>query len=412
MLKIYLKKWIFLLFPIIFSLLLGLKTGAKFFFLIFWFLVSGVAASLIWVSIEYFATQIHLIRKIPEKVIKGDTLEVEAIVQNKGVLPVFNIVVEDDLSCAVHLQDKKQKFLVEYLAAKAKLELRYKCLCPQRGFYEIGPFTVYFFDPLGLVYLRKKYYLYSGLYVYPKVFNIKKFPKLTKGVMPWFGIDSSRSAGDDDEFFGIREYRSGDAFKKIHWFSSARQHKLIVRQFQRQNFYRATILFNLNKDLDFGRLPDTVSEYIITIAASVTKYLVEQGVSVELIAQAGEFVHIQPNKGQQHLDSIFKFLTLAKAESKVGLGEIFEDFSHHIPDDSNLIVIMLDKDWDNLATMVPLEKRNISLIPLIIVSSTFIYSVDKQAVVKDVEHKLSEAYNIYPIMISRGDNLEEIFLKV
>ncbi len=234
---------------------------------------------------------------------------------------------------------------------------------------------------------------------------------MIKGTAPWFGIETSRVSGDEDEFYGIREYKEGDPIKKIHWLSTARKNKLIVKQFQRQIFFRATIMFSLEKDKNFGEGKERVAEYMIKIAASVARYLMEMKVSLEIIAHTGEIIHIPFNKGPEHLENIFKFLAIAQAESRINLGEIFEEFSRHIPNDSNLIVIMLDRDWEYLPEILPLGKRNISIVPLILVSSTFLYLFEKQEVIKDIGIKLSQRFNFTPILFSCGDNLEEAFLK-
>jgi uncharacterized protein (DUF58 family) len=410
MLKEHLKKWVFLLVIMLSALIIGLKVYAGFYHLFFWFLVSIVVMNLVWIAIQYFSTRLHLVRTIINRVQEDETLEVETLIRNDGLLPAFNLVLEDNLSCAKG-QEKKKSLLIEYLGAGPFLKKRYNCACPVRGRYKIGPLAVYFFDPLGLFFLKRRYQVYSELYVYPRTFSIKKFPDLIKGVPPWFGLETSRVSGDEDEFFGIREYKEGDPIKKIHWISTARKNQLIVKQFQRQTFFRATIVFNLEKDKNFGEGKERIAEYIIKIAASVAKYLIEKDISLELIANTGEMVHIPFNRGPEHLGDIFKFLALAQAESRVSLGEIFEEYSRGIPNDTTLIVIMPDTDWRYLPMMLPLEKRNISLVPLILISSTFLYPFQKQEVLKYTKIKLSKLFNFTPILFSRGDNLEEIFLK-
>ncbi len=410
MLKTCLKKLVFLLFVMAFSLFMGLKNALGFFLFIFYLLSSVMAISMIWTILEYFLAKLSLSREAIEKVDELDIIEVRMFVRNKGFFPVFNLIIQDNLTCAAEPERFKRARL-DYLLAKSQAAVNYTCSTYKRGRYILGPAVIYFFDPFGIFFIKKTYPVYSEVYVYPRTFKIRDFPEMIKGALPWFGINSSRSFGDEDEFFAIREYKSGDPINRIHWISTARQNKLIIKQLQPQNFFRATIMLNLRKEDNFGSGRESVAEYMIRLAASVAKYLVEKNVSLEIISQANEAVHIPFNKGQAHLEEILKFLASAQAQSKISLGEMFEDASLHIPRDSNLIVIMLDKEWNNLPAMIPLEKRNVSLLPLILVSSTFLYSIENQEVVQDVRMKVSKAYNISPILISRGDNLEEIFLK-
>jgi len=412
MLGLFIKKWVLLFIVIISSLIIGMRVPIGFFHLLFWFLTVTVAINIIWVAIVYFGLKLHLVRKTVSKIREDDSLEIETWVKNDSFLPGFNIVLADNLSCA-DFKQRKKFLLIEHLAAKSFVNLRYSCRCPMRGKYNIGPLVVYFFDPFGIFFLKKTFRIYSELYVYPQTFAIKRFPDLVKGVLPWFGIDTSRVRGDEDEFFGIREYKEGDPIKRIHWVSSARNNTLIVKQFQRQSFFRATIMFNLEKEKNFGEGKEKVAEYIVKIAASICQYLAERAIdiSLQVIVHADRIVHIPFNKGEEHLEDINKFLATAQAESKFSLAEILEGFSGHIPNDSTLIVIMLDKDWQYLQDILQLKARNIFLIPLILISSTFLSSFDKQEVAEDMKIKLSHMFNFRPMLISCHDNLEEAFLK-
>jgi len=410
-LKRFIKKWAFIVLILCFDFFIALKTGVGFFYFIFWFLLSLVFFSFTWIVVEYLTAVIYLERKTPVKVKEDDSLEIKAVIENRGIVPVFNLVLEDFVPCSDAAGRIKRK-LLDFLPPGVSLHLKYKVHCPQRGRYKIGPFTVYYFDPLGLFYLRKKFKQYSEIYVFPKTFNIRRFPSLLKGVSPWFGIETTRVSGEDDEFYGVREYKGSDPIKRIHWFSSARKNKLMVKQFQRQAFFRATILFNLESKSNFGEGKERVCEYIIRLAASVSKYLLDNGVSLEIISNTGEFVHILSNKGPEYQEDVLKFLALAQAKSKISLGETFEEFARFIPSDTTLIVIMLDKDWVYLPAILPLLRRNVSLIPLILVSSTFQYSFNNVEVIKDMRIKLSKSFNFNPILLSRGDNLEAAFLKI
>lgn len=344
------------------------------------------------------------------KVEEDDILEIETVISNNSFLPILNLVLEDHLTCAI-LEEREKRFLLRYSGPRSTLSLKYRCQCPRRGRYEIGPFSIYLFDPWSLFFFKKTLFLYSELYVYPRTFNIPKFPPLVKGTVPWFGIETSHIGADEHEFYGTREYKAGDPIKRIHWLSTARKNKLIVKQFQRQVFFRASIIFNLDKDKNFGEGKESVAEYIIKIAASVAKYFIERNVSLELIAHIGEIAHIPFNKGAEHLEDIFRFLAIAQAESRISLDELFQEYAPYIPNDSSLIVIMLDQDWEFLPAMLSLKARNIFLIPLILVASSFLHPSEKQKMIKFPEMKSPHAFDFAPLFFACGDNLEQDFLR-
>lgn len=387
---------------------MGLKNNSNFYYYLFWLLFSFTAFSFAWLWAQYCLVRFELKRAVTGKIEEDDILDIKTFAGNHGFIPATNVVIQYQLGCALK-EERRASFLINYLAAGASIDFIYRCVCPQRGRYEIGPFEIYFFDPLGLFFLKKTYGINTEIYVYPRTFHIRNFPQIAKGAMPWFGIETARVSPDEDEFYGIREYKSGDPIKKIHWASSARKNHLIVKQFQRQSFLRASIIFTLEKESNFGEDKECVAEYIIKIAASLAKYLIDSGVSVEIIAHTGESVHIPFNKGPEHLEDILKFLAAAQAKSNKNLLEVFESFSAYISKDSTLIAIMLDKDKGYLPAMLSLEARNISLLPIFLAASTFRKEPGAQEAANIFDAKLPETVNLNPIYISQGENWEAKF---
>ena len=409
MLKVFLVKWSALVFFFISSLLIGLKTTREFFFFFAYFLLSVTVVSSAWLLLTYFTARLQLSRKMISRVTEGDTLEVTAQIENRGFLPVFNLVLVDNFSCSQAGQGKKS-FFVSYLGLKFSGKIKYDYLCFKRGEYKMGPFAVYFFDPLNLFFFKRAYHVYSPVIVYPQIFKIEKFFPLSRSVLPWFGIETARSSGDDDEFYGVREYKDGEPVKRIHWASSARKNKLIVKQFQRQSYFGATIIFNLEKAKNAGEGKESVAEYIIKIAASVAHYLTERGVSIALLAHVGEIVYLPFNKGREHLENILRILAAAQAESGISLREVFEAYAGYIPNDSSLVAVLSDQDHPDLLRMVSLYSRGVSLIPLMVLADTFLPNLDKKNIALQAKIKVSNQVNIHTKFFSQGDNLSESFI--
>ena len=409
MFKAFCLKWFWLGLFFIASLLIGLKTNREFYFFFAYFLFSVILVSLCCLLLAYLTTRLQLSRQMIGRVTEGDRLEVVTQLRSVSFLPVLNFVLEDNFSCAQPNLGKKS-FFISFLGLKSSCKIKYDCLCFKRGEYKIGPLVVYFFDPLNLFFFKRVFLVYSNLVVYPQIFKIEKFPALTRSVLPWFGIETARSSGDDDEFYGVREYKEGESVKKIHWLSSARKNKLIVKQFQLQSFFGTTIIFNLEKARNLGEGKESVAEYIIKIAASVAHYLTEKEVSIEFLAHIGEIVHLPFNKGQEHLENILRVLAVAQAESRVSFREAFEEFVRYIPNDSSLVAVISDQDYTDLPRMLSLSGRGISLIPLIVVSDTFLPIFDKQKITRQAKIKVSNLVNLQAKFFSQGDDLSEIFI--
>jgi uncharacterized protein (DUF58 family) len=409
MLKDFRVKRLILGFLFISSLLIGLKTTREFFFFFAYFLFSATIISLAWLFVTYFTAQLQLSRKMVSRVTEGDTLEVSVQIRSRSFLPVFNFALQDYFSFSQPNQESTS-FFVGYMGLKSFCEIKYDYFCYKRGEYKIGPFVAYFFDPLNLFYFKRVFHVYSAVVVYPQIFKIEKFPALTRSIVPWFGIETARSSGDEDEFYGVREYKEGESVKKIHWISSARKNKLIVKQYQLQSFFGTTIIFNLEKAKNLGVGKESVAEYIIKIVASVASYLTERGVPIELMAHIGEMVHLPFNKGQEHLENILRVLAVAQVESRVSFSEVFEEFARYIPNDSNMVAVISDQDYTDLPRMLALYNRGVSLIPLIVCSDTFLPGSDKKNIARQAKVRVSNLVNMKAKFFSQGENLSEVFI--
>ena len=60
------------------------------------------------------------------------------------------------------------------------------------------------------------------------------------------GADRRRGlAGPEGDFYGVREWRSGDGRRLVHWRRSARLDRLVVRQFERPRNRDVAVLLDL-----------------------------------------------------------------------------------------------------------------------------------------------------------------------
>jgi hypothetical protein len=71
---------------------------------------------------------------------------------------------------------------------------------------------------------------------------------------------------------------------------------------------------------------------------------------------------------------------------------------------------MSDQDYADLPRMVSLCSRGIALIPLIVVSDTFLPVADKKKIMRQTKIRVSDLVNLQAKFFSQGDNLSEVFI--
>ncbi len=99
----------------------------------------------------------------------------------------------------------------------------------QRGVVPVGPATTVHGDPLGLVRRTVEWTERTELYVHPRTISLDSLGAgLLRDLEGEVTPDLSMS---DLAFHALREYQPGDDRRYVHWRSSAKHGRLLVRQF-------------------------------------------------------------------------------------------------------------------------------------------------------------------------------------
>lgn len=410
--KVAILKIATLFFLIFFIFLIAWKTGVNLIYFLACFLLCLLTISLLLFLAQFLLGGLHFERSIRNTAFEEDVLNITLSIKNKSPFSKNFLQIGDYFSAGTPNERQKNQLLVS-LKGKRSLEVCYSGACFKRGLYKIGPLSVTYSEPLGIFSSTRRYGLYSELLVYPKMFEIRQFPALVKGIVPWFGIDTSRISGDEHEFFGVREYRPGDPIKRIHWPSTARLGSLIVKEFERCAVFKATIIIDLMEEHNIGSGKETTLEYAVKIAASIARYLLEKGSLVQMIAY-GEKIQILPfNKGEAHLYDILGLLAAAEAEGSTPMTGVLAEASALITMRSTLILIMPDIEIEALAQAAKLRAKDVSVIPFILLSSTFRSpgKRDEAELMRLKSKQINVLVNLKmkPFFFTQGDNLEEKF---
>jgi len=174
--------------------------------------------------------------------------------------------------------------LIKHLPAKSALTLAYEVTPLRRGVYESGKITLTSGAPFGLARARRTLNVASQTVVHPKWSNITSFPLLEAASTPQETLHERPRRGSGMEFFGLREYRSGDSPRHIHWKSSARGAGLFVREYEEHLASRLTVIIDATESA--GNEPLTTFEDSASIASSLVMYALDVDHPVQLFSDS------------------------------------------------------------------------------------------------------------------------------
>lgn len=188
-------------------------------------------------------------RRVPQAVIAGEPLTIGIQLSNSRkrfgswAVRVQDVIRREDR--AKSWQSLKPELFFSRLHSGESRRLSYRACLPQRGRYRLGPIRVSTRFPFGLVKRTLTLARDHSFTVLPRpgrllpAWNVQH----AEDVEGWQGGQQpTRASGD---FFGVREWQSGDSVRWIHWRGTARHNQLMVRQFEKPRRRDLVLLLDL-----------------------------------------------------------------------------------------------------------------------------------------------------------------------
>jgi uncharacterized protein (DUF58 family) len=110
----------------------------------------------------------------------------------------------------------------------------------RRGVVKVGPATTVRSDPIGMLRREHAFEDVHELYVHPRTTAL---PSTSAGLIRDLeGSPTRRLVDADMSFHAIREYTPGDSRRHIHWKSTAKTGRLMVRQYEESRRSRMAVV--------------------------------------------------------------------------------------------------------------------------------------------------------------------------
>ncbi|MCR9204109.1 MAG: DUF58 domain-containing protein [Halobacteriovoraceae bacterium] len=125
----------------------------------------------------------------------------------------------------------------------------------------------------------------QALPIYPHFEKIPSLPVEFNENSFHYGEIDVQKRGESINFMGIRDYRKGDAIKRINWRQTARQSKPIVNVFERNVNKSIILLYNNALELHSGRGAQATEEYCKDLILALAAENISNGNQLKLITQ-------------------------------------------------------------------------------------------------------------------------------
>lgn len=310
-----------------------------------WIVLYGVLllAALVWVyqrrALRHVTYERYFSRPAA---FEGDTIEMVERIANRKLLPVPWLRLESTLSR--HLVFGRQENLgvsggellqnhlsLFSLRPYRQIVRRHKVYLAKRGWYRLESVTMTAGEPFGLVRAVRTFPVSLTLLVYPRGVPLHELPLPNHR---WLGKLPVRRWMVEDPFLaaGVREYRSGDPLKAVHWKATARTGRLQVHKREHAADHRLFICLNLEVTETMWKTvtePERI-EQGIRYAASVADFALRNGLETGFLSNgwlAGgkrQPVRIPPAGGAAQLTDLLEALARLELETTGSMAWLLE----------------------------------------------------------------------------------------
>lgn len=396
-------------------LLAGLLSGRPIMFTIAYVLGGLLLASFVlsWAGVSWVRIRR---RTVARRAQVGNEFGERFEVMNTGLLPKLWLEVLDHST----LPGYHASQVVPALLPKARYRWETRTICTVRGEYQLGPVTVASGDPFGLFRLTRTVAATSKIIVYPATIPIDDFA-LPSGLLSGGDAQRRRTHFVTTNAAGVRDYAPGDSFNRIHWRSTARKSRLLVKEFELDPLADVWIFLDLSAsslvELPGARaysagfdyavtpfyLPPSTEEYGVVIAASIARHFLDKGRNLGLVTYGPHREVLHADRSQRQLGQILELLAVVKSGSDFDLEHMLSLNTEYLGRGTTVILITADQTEGWVREAHTLSRRGIRLVAVLLDPVSFGGTVDTAA----TQARLA-TFHVPTYVVRAGDDLSAV----
>lgn len=267
----------------------------------------------------------------------GTQAEVRMHVVNQG--PALGLVEILDVLPPELVVVRGTNHVIVSLAAEEALDLVYEVRPLLKGEYAVGPLRTRSLDALGLGAEDAVVVAPSKVMVAPAMESLAHAQLGPRRTRPWFGHVPSRHIGAGSEFWGIREYVSGDDMRRINWKASARFDTLYSNEYQGERSGDVVIIVDARRESAIGTPTVNAVEIGVRAALGVAEHVLASKNRVGLIVQRDVLDWVPPAFGRKQLYRILDHLIHVRAGGEWPFSFVTWVLTRYFPRDALVVLI-------------------------------------------------------------------------
>lgn len=260
-----------------------------------------------------------------------------------------------------------------------------------RGEFDLGPTILSSGDPFGLFRYQVTLPAARKLEVLPYFVEISNFYQPV-GLLAGGQALRKKTQEITPHAAGVREYAPGDSLNRIHWKSTARRDRLMVKEFEQDPQADVWIFLDGLATVHVGSMeadpemedpfwlwtahravtiPPHTFEYAVSSAASISVHYIRQGRSVGLVSAGQAFTVVPASRGERQLSKILETLAFLECKGQLPLESVVQSQSAQLTRGSTVVLITTVDARNLLMTVDELTRRDTKPVVVIVAPGSF-----------------------------------------
>ncbi|MDP7531181.1 MAG: DUF58 domain-containing protein [Candidatus Thalassarchaeum sp.] len=297
-------------------------------------------------------------------VYKGDDVIVELTISNNSYRRTQQLEVFDNVPHEMKMRQGINQMRMN-LGPGQSARIKYRVRCPLRGHYTLGPVSVRYRNVFNLFANESKVQDRTDITVFPQVREIEE--ALLRSDVPkmYTGATTLKTPGPGMEFYSLREYLPGDAFRSINWKAFARTGELMVNEKTRDAVTDVFIILDTRDVSRIGTVLKNPLEMGTIAAASISNYFIRRRDSVALVTYGDRMDYLPPETGDNQGYKVLSNLAAVRAKGSMPLQAVTNAMSSRMSRGSPVFIISsLEGDGTTLPAIRNLAARGHEVIVL------------------------------------------------
>ena len=272
----------------------------------------------------------------------GDELEEQITLVNKTPLPVLWAEFVDRSNIPGYTVSSARA-----ADPGARVTWRAQTICTRRGVFTFGPWELRLGEPFGFLRIRQLYLQKQEILVYPPL------AVLPEHILPHHGALGDHRPlnqplrAETIASNSVRAFVPGDPLRHVHWRTTARRGDPYVKVFNPEAASNIWLVPDFNADWHTGAGDDSSEETMVTVTASLAARLLQQNLSVGMLASAEQETVVLPRQGHNHLWAILQALAPLRATPGRTLEDVLSRARALISGNDLLVLVTpsMDPNW-------------------------------------------------------------------